>query len=78
MKTMTLTGLGSEQDFSNGSTSYFLVFNNGKFRVQVTEEVAELVVKEMYGNESISGNGVNTINESEPATDDSDEDVDQI
>lgn len=77
MKTLTLTGLGSEQDFSNGSTSYFLVFNNGKFRVPITEEAAEVVIKEMYGDEATT-NETPRVNEAETATSDFDEDVDQI
>lgn len=52
MKVLTLTGLGSEQSFVNGKTvTYFLVFNEGEFRVPVTEESAMSVIKEMYGTE---------------------------
>jgi hypothetical protein len=51
MKSMVLTGLGSEQDFSNGGTSYFLVFNGGELRVPISEEAAEVVVKEMYSKQ---------------------------
>ena len=48
MKTMTLTGLGSEQNFATGGTSYFLVFNGGELRVSISEDAAEAVIKEMY------------------------------
>lgn len=53
MKQMILTGIGSEQSFQKkGSvTSYFLVFNDGELRVPVSEEAAEVVIKEMYGKE---------------------------
>jgi hypothetical protein len=55
MKTMILTGLGSEQRFTSngeGETLYYLVFNEGELRVQIPEEAAHVVVKHMYGGQS--------------------------
>lgn len=54
MKSMVLTGLGSEQDFGTGETGYFLIFNSGELRVPISEKAAEAVVKEMYIEGSIS------------------------
>lgn len=51
MKSMVLTGLGSEQDFETGGTGYFLIFNSGGLRVPISEKAAETVIKEMYGGE---------------------------
>lgn len=58
MKTMILTGLGTEQKFESlikdrnplEDIEYFLIFNHGQVRVPVTKEAAEIVVKEMYGS----------------------------
>lgn len=52
MRVMTLTGIGSEQNFETGGTEYFLVFNKGSLRVPVSEIAAEVVIKEMYGQEA--------------------------
>lgn len=80
MKTMILTGLGSEQDFSNDGSSYFLIFNKGELRVPVTQEAAEVVIKELYG--SSQGSGPNDAYES-PSIPNSqlntdEDDVDQV
>lgn len=48
MKQMILTGLATEQSFSNkGEAQYYLVFNHGELRVPVTEEAAREVVSAM-------------------------------
>lgn len=84
MKTMTLTGLGSEQNFSTGGTSYFLVFNDGELRVPISEDAAEAVVKEMYGqsNGQISNTDNSPVYESPPGhesdSDDEQEDDDGV
>lgn len=52
MKSMVLTGLGSEQDFETGGTGYFLIFNSGELRVPISEKAAETVIKEMYSGEA--------------------------
>jgi hypothetical protein len=81
MKTMVLTGLGSEQDFSNGGTFYFLVFNKGELRVPISEQAAESVIKELYSSppESIIEP---SLEQQVPATNPSfaadEDDVDQI
>jgi hypothetical protein len=50
MKQLILTGLATEQSFNaGGQAKYFLVFNDGEFRVPVTEQAAEVVVLEMFG-----------------------------
>lgn len=53
MKSMVLTGLGSEQDFGTGGTGYFLIFNNGELRVPISEVAAETVIKEMYSENPV-------------------------
>jgi hypothetical protein len=51
MKQLILTGLATEQSFEKGGTpKYFLVFNNGQFRVPVPEATAEAVVQEMISD----------------------------
>lgn len=51
MKKLFLTALASEQNFASKAVQYYLVFNNGELRVPVTEAAAEIVVKEMYGEQ---------------------------
>lgn len=50
MKQLILTGLATEQKFGLPSAQFYLVFNDGELRVPVTEEAANVVVQEMYGN----------------------------
>ncbi len=51
-KKMVLTGIGSEQEFSdNGKSHYFLVFNHGELRVPTSEDVMQTIVQFMYGQE---------------------------
>jgi hypothetical protein len=80
MRSMVLTGLGSEQDFSKGGTSYFLVFNGGELRVPISEEAAEVVVKEMYSKQAESEEVETSAQVTPPATSSSfdDDEVDQI
>lgn len=54
MKKMILTGLGTEQKFSEGhppATEFYLVFNDGELRVPISEEAAQIVVRAAYGVE---------------------------
>lgn len=51
MKKMLLTGLATEQSFTNPNPQCFLIFNDGEFKVPVTQEAAELVVAQMYTKE---------------------------
>lgn len=54
MKKMVLTGMGTEQRFTedgaSDETDYYLVFNNGELRLPTTEEAARQVIKFMYGH----------------------------
>lgn len=59
MRKLVLTGLGTEQPFfpksgnPGAAAKYFLIFNDGEFRVEVTESGAELcVAKMMEGSEN--------------------------
>lgn len=52
MKRMVLTGLATEQSFNDPKPRCFLIFNDGELKVQVSEEAAEIVVKEMYSEVS--------------------------
>jgi hypothetical protein len=52
MKKMILTGVGSEQRFSQDGlseeTDYYLVFNGGDLRVSIAEEALQAVIQHMY------------------------------
>lgn len=50
MKELILTGLATEQQFGKSDTTYFLIFNNGQLRLQITENAAELVVREILAD----------------------------
>lgn len=53
MKTLVLTAMGSEQTFANGGgTKYFLVFNDGEFRIPCSEQQALDVISILYGTET--------------------------
>ncbi len=52
MKQLVLTGLSTDQAFGKPEPQFFLVFNNGDLRVPVTEQAAQIVVGEMYGEEN--------------------------
>lgn len=85
MKQLTLTGLATEQSFTRGGQAkYFLVFNDGKFRVPITEEAAEVVVREMLNDED-DNQPVETdqdeqgyVSEEAPTSSDWDDGVDQV
>ena len=49
MKNMILTGLATEQTFDNPEPACFLLFNGGSLRVPISQEAAEIVIREMYG-----------------------------
>ncbi len=50
-----LTALSSEQSLIFGEpTKYYLVFNNGDLRVEVSEAIAEEVIKKVYSDASSS------------------------
>ena len=52
MKSLVLTGLAHETDFSNGEVEqYLLVFNRGELRIPVREEVARLILQYLFGSE---------------------------
>jgi hypothetical protein len=86
MKAMILTGLATEQAFSNPDPKFYLVFNNGELKVPIPQKTAEEVIKFMYGtaeesveevenNETDLPNGAYSI----PSTESQDEDgIDQI
>lgn len=70
MKTMILTGLASEQRFGAQKALYYLVFNNGELRVPVTEQAAEVVIKEMYASDDNPENNDVTDDNSVQSSDD--------
>lgn len=48
-----LTALSSEQSLIFGEpTKYYLVFNNGDLRIEVSEAIAEEVIKKVYSDVS--------------------------
>ena len=51
MKQLILTGLATEQKFGSKEGAFFLVFNDGELRVPITQEAAEVVVKEIYAEQ---------------------------
>ena len=53
MKTMTLTGLATEQSFNQDGVRYYLVFNNGELRVPVPEEAAEAVISALADGKEV-------------------------
>lgn len=56
MKTLMLTGIANEVDFSDeeGVSSFFLVFNRGEFRLSVTEDTASYAMQAMAGENTQS------------------------
>ncbi len=57
MKKLVLTGLSTEHSFlpsggtPAGEAKFFLIFNDGEFRVQVSEAAAEMCVQKMMEDE---------------------------
>ena len=49
MKQMILTAMATEQSFTSPEPRFYLVFNDGELKVPVSQEAAEIVIKEMYG-----------------------------
>jgi len=47
MRTLILTGIANEVSFTEGESSYFLVFNEGELRLPVEEGVAAYAVEVM-------------------------------
>lgn len=86
MKSMTLTGLGSEQDFETGEAGYFLIFNGGDLRVPISEKAAEIVLKEIYGKKDATPEAASESESEQPfyqddsstETSDSEDGVDQV
>ena len=56
MRQLLLTGLATEQPFfpannqAVGSAKYFLLFNDGEFRIEVSEKAAESCIQKMFGD----------------------------
>lgn len=48
MKSMMVTGIGSEQDFKTGESKFLLVLNDGELRIPISEPAAEIIIKIMY------------------------------
>lgn len=89
MKQLVLTGLATEQKFGKQEAQYYLVFNDGDLRVPVSEEAAQIVVKEMYqeveeAEEPETGpvdsydNGSDYVYRSETSSEDEDDGIAQI
>jgi hypothetical protein len=75
MKTMVVTGLSNEQDFTSGESVFILILNR-EIRVPVSEELATKIIQQMYQDEP----GIPEISEdpSRSSVTDEDDGVDQI
>lgn len=73
MKTMVVTGLSNEQDFTSGKSEFILILNR-EIRVPVSEELAAQIIQQMYQDEP----GTPEVSEIPSDSSDEDDGIDQI
>lgn len=77
MKPMVVTGLSNEQDFTSGESVFILILNR-EIRIPVTEELATLILQQMYQDETGTPESAQASIPTTSSFNDEDDGIDQI